>query len=325
MPLIIEPAIKPLVCLLGGTGFVGGHLAALLSAHGYRIRIPTRRAPRHAALRVLPGVELVEADVHDPAALRAVLQGCAATVNLVAILNEGDGARFDDVHVRLPRNLARLCRELGVRRLLHMSALNADAARGPSRYLRSKGEGEDLAHQAEGVEVTSFRPSVIFGPDDHFFNRFARLLRRSPGLFPLACPQARFAPVFVGDVAQAMLVALEDPHTVGRRYDLCGPRAYTLKELVEFTARVLELRRAVIGLGPALSRLQAAVLGHLPGRPFTHDNYLSLQVDAVCAEGFPALFGITPAPVEALVPLYLRHRDQRGRLDEYRQKARHSY
>jgi NADH dehydrogenase len=325
MSLKISPAVKPLVCLLGGTGFVGSHLAALFSAHGYRVRIPTRRGVRHAALRVLPGVELLEADVHDTTALRAVLQGCAAAVNLVAILNENRAGDFQPVHVRLPRNLARLCREGGVSRLLHMSALNADAARGPSRYLRSKGEGEELAHQAEGVQVTSFRPSVIFGPDDHFFNRFAGLLKLSPGLFPLACPQARFAPVFVGDVAQAILAALEDPRTIGQRYDLCGPRAYTLKELVEYTARVLELKRRVIGLGRGLSRLQAAVMGHLPGKAFTHDNYLSLQVDAVCTGGFPALFGIEPAPVEALVPLYLRHRDQRGRLDEYRQRARHTY
>ena len=325
MPLKIEPAIKPLVCLLGGTGFVGGHLAALLSAHGYRVRIPTRRADRHKALRVLPGVELVQADVHDPAALRALLRGCAAAVNLVAILNERKAGRFQDVHVTLPRNLVKLCSESGVRRLLHMSALNADAARGPSRYLKSKGEGEDLVHKADDLQVTSFRPSVIFGPDDHFFNRFACLLRMPMPVFPLACPQAHFAPVFVGDVAQAMLVALEEPQTIGHRYDLCGPHAYTLKELVELTARVLGLRRSVIGLSPGLSRLQAAVLGHLPGRAFTRDNYLSLQVDAVCSGGFPALFGITPASVEALVPLYLRHRDQRGRLDDIRQRARHNY
>ncbi len=325
MPLRVEPAVKPLVCLLGGTGFVGGHLAALLSAHGYRVRIPTRRAQRHRDLRVLPGIELVEADVHDTVALRALLQGCAAAVNLVAVLNEGGAGRFQDVHVKLPRNLVKLCREAGVNRLLHMSALNADAQRGPSRYLKSRGEGEDLVHQAEGLEVTTFRPSVIFGPDDHFFNRFACLLRLPVPVFPLACPRARFAPVFVGDVAQAMRIALEDPRTIGQRYDLCGPRAYTLKELVEFTARGLGLRRQVLGLSPMLSRLQAAVMGHLPGKAFTHDNYLSLQVDAVCGGDFPAVFGVAPATVEAVVPVYLGHRDQRGRFDEYRQRARHNY
>lgn len=325
MSLKFEPTIKPLVCLLGGTGFVGGHLAALLSAHGYRVRIPTRRSTRHAALRVLPGVELVEANIHDPAALRALLQGCAAAINLVAILNEGRAGDFQTVHVKLPRSLVKLCREGGVQRLLHMSALNADAVHGSSRYLKTKGEGEDLAHQAEGLQVTSFRPSVMFGPDDRFFNRFGSLLKLTPLVFPLACPQARFAPVFVGDVALAMLAALEDPHTVGQRYDLCGPHAYTLRQLVEYTARVLELRRWVLGLGRGLSRLQAAVLGHLPGKAFTYDNYLSLQTDAVCAGSFPAIFGITPASVEALVPVYLGHRDQRGRLDAYRQRARHNY
>lgn len=325
MRLKFEPAIKPAVCLLGGTGFVGSHLAALLSAHGYRVRVPARRCARHAALRVLPGVELVETDVHDTAALRAVLRGCAAAINLVGILNEGRSGDFHAVHVRLPRNLAGLCRETGVGRLLHMSALNADAVHGRSRYLRSKGEGEDTAHQAEGLQVSSFRPSVIFGPGDHFFNRFGFLLKRSPFVLPLACPHARFAPVYVGDVAQAMLAALEDPLTVGRRYDLCGPHVYTLKELVEYTARALGLRRRVLGLGDGLSRLQAAVLGHVPGRPFTYDNYLSLQVDAVCAGAFPEIFGIVPASVEAMVPIYLGRRDQRGRLDDYRQRARHNY
>lgn len=325
MPLRVEPAVKPLVCLLGGTGFVGGHLAALLSAHGYRVRIPTRRAQRHRELRVLPGIELVDADVHDTAALRALLHGCAVAVNLVAVLNEGHAGGFEDVHVKLPRNLVKLCGEGGVGRLLHVSALNADAARGPSRYLKTKGEGEDLVHRAEDLQVTSFRPSVIFGPDDHFFNRFACLLRMPAPVFPLACPSARFAPVFVGDVAQAMLAALEDPRTIGQRYDLCGPHAYTLKELVEYTARVLRLRRRVMGLSPALSRLQAAVMGHLPGKAFTHDNYLSLQVDSVCDGGFPAIFGITPAALETVVPVYLSHRDQRGRYDEYRQRARHHY
>jgi NADH dehydrogenase len=318
-----EPAVKPLVCVLGGSGFVGGHLAALLTAHGYRVRIPTRRATRHAALRVLPGVDLVETDIHDAAALREVLRGCTAAVNLVAILNEGHAGDFQRVHVELPRRLAALCREGGVRRLLHMSALNADAARGTSRYLRTKGEGEDLMHQAEGLQVTSFRPSVIFGPGDHLFNRFARLLKLSP-IMPLACPQARFAPVFVGDVAQAMRAALEDTHTIGQRYDLCGPRVYTLRELVEYTARVLRLRRrCVVGLGPGLSRLQAAVLGHLPGKAFTYDNYLSLQTDAVCGGPFPAIFGIVPAAVETQAPLYLRHHDLGGRMDEYRRRARH--
>lgn len=325
MRLRLEPALKPKVCVLGGTGFVGRHLVSLLSEEGYRVRVPTRRAARHRDLKVLPGVDVVEADVHSTTGLRSLLHDCGIVVNLVAILNEGRRGEFEDVHVKLPRNVVHICQELGVPRLLHMSALNADAGGGPSRYLKTKGQGEDLAHAAEDLDVTSFRPAVIFGPDDHFFNRFGRLLKWSPGVFPLACPGSRFAPVFVGDVTQAMLVAIEDSDTIGARYDLCGPHVYTLRQLVEFTANTLGLTRAVLGLGDGLSRLQAAVMGHLPGRPFTYDNYLSLQVDAVCNGDFPAVFGIDPAPIESLVPAYLRHVNQRNRFDEYRRRARHHY
>lgn len=321
MRLRLEPALKPKVCVLGGTGFVGRHLVSLLSEEGYRVRVPTRRAARHRDLRVLPGVELVEADIHNTTDLRGVLHDCGAAINLVAILNETRRGDFDSVHVKLPRNVAHLCQELGVRRLIHMSALNADAERGPSQYLKTKGQGEDLAHAAEGLDVTSFRPSVIFGPDDHFFNRFARLLKWSPLVFPLACAGSRFAPVFVGNVAQAMLVAIEDPDTIGQRYELCGPHVYTLQQLVKFTAATQLLRRWVLGLGHGLSRLQAAIMGHLPGKPFTYDNFLSLQVDAVCRGGFPEIFDIDPASIESLVPVYLRQATQRNRLAEYRRRA----
>lgn len=320
--MYIEPVIKPRICMLGGTGFVGLHMAVQLAERGYRVRIPTRRSERHRALRVLPGIELVQADVQDTAVLRQLLQGCDIAINLVAILNERRRGDFEALHVKLPRNLVHACEDAGVRRLLHMSALNAGA--GASRYLQSKGEGEDLAHRGN-LAVTSFRPSVIFGPDDHFFNRFAKLLKLSPLMFPLACPRARFAPVFVGDVARAMLVALERPVTIGQRYDLCGPRSYTLEQLVRYTAGNLGIRRNIIPLGDGASRLQARIMGLLPGKPFTYDNYLSMQTDAVCAGGFPEVFGITPASIESVVPVYLGHDDQRARYDAYRQSARHSY
>ncbi len=323
MQVTFERAVKPRICVLGGTGFVGQHLAALLADRGYRVRIATRRSERHRALRVLPGVELVQADIHDTAELRHLLTGCEAAVNLAAILNERRKGDFDAMHVRLPRNLAHACEEAGVGRLLHMSALNAGA--GESRYLKSKGEGEDLVHTFSKLAVTSFRPSVIFGPDDHFFNRFAKLLKISPLMFPLACPNARFAPVFVGDVVQAMLYALEHPVTIGQRYDLCGPRAYTLLRLVRYTAELLGIHRGIIALGDGASRLQARFMGLLPGKPFTMDNYLSMRTDAVCRDGFPPSFGITPSPVESIVPVYLGHNDQRSRFDAWRRVARHSY
>ena len=318
-------AIKPLVCVLGGTGFVGQHLIAELVDQGYRVRVATRRRERHRELLVLPQAEVVQTDIHNTASLRQLLSGCQAVINLVAILNERRRGDFELVHVKLPRNIVHTCEELGITRLLHMSALNADAQHGKSHYLRSKGQGEMLVHAADKIQVTSFRPSIIFGPGDHFFRRFATLLRLSPGVLPLACPQARFAPVYVGDVVGAMTAALADPATSGARYELCGPRSYMLRDLVEYTARITRTRRLVVGLGPALSRLQAAVMGHLPGKAFTYDNYLSLQVDSVCSGAFPRIFDLQPQALEAIVPLYLAHGALRSRYDEFRRLARHHY
>jgi NADH dehydrogenase len=202
-----------------------------------------------------------------------------------------------------------------------MSALNADATRGPSIYLRSKGEGEQAVFQVGDVRATCFRPSVIFGPDDRFFNRFAALLKFSPVL-PLACPRARFAPVYVGDVVQAFTTALADATSVGKSLELCGPRGYTLKELVEYTARLIECRRLIVGLPDAASRFQARLLEYVPGQPFTMDNYLSMQVDSICrCDGLGAL-GIAPHSVEAMMPLHFQGRTQRGRYNSFRGEAR---
>jgi len=314
------------VCMLGGCGFVGYHLASRLVSQGRRVRILSRHPERHRELLVLPGAELRRADVHDPHALSEHFAGCGAVINLIGILNEHGkpGAGFHRAHVELAAKVVQACKDSGVPRLLHMSALNADAAHGTSYYLRSKGEAENLVHQAghHGLHVTSFRPSVIFGPGDSFFNRFAQLLRRIPLLFPLACPQARFAPVYVGDVAACFAAALDQRNTFGRHYDLCGPRVYTLQEIVKYTAQVLGVRRAIIGLGDGLSRLQARVMERVPGKPFSYDNYLSLQTDSVCEGAFPAQFGITPAPLEAVVPGYLAHANQRGGYATLRRGAR---
>jgi NADH dehydrogenase len=266
----------------------------------------TRRRERHRDLLVVPTLEVVETDVHYASNLMEAIKGCDVVVNLVGILNEGPSAgTFASVHVELPAKLVDAARVNGVRRLLHVSALNADPG-GPSAYLRSKGEGENVAHEAarEGIAVTSFRPAVIFGPGDGLFSLFARLLRLSPVL-PLACPEARLAPVFVGDVAEAMARALDSPAAHGRRYDLCGPRTFTLRGLVEYTARVAGLRRRVLPLGPAASRLQARVMEWAPGKPFSRDNLLSLQVDGVCRQDGLAELGIVPTGVEAVVPAYI--------------------
>jgi len=311
------------VCILGGTGFVGRHLIQELTAGGYQLRVLTRRREQHRDLLVLPNLALVEADIHDAHALTGQFAGCDAVINLVGILNEKgrDGSGFRHAHVELPRKIVQACLAAGVTRLLHMSALNADAQEGRSHYLRSKGAGEALVHGARGLHTTSFRPSVIFGPEDSFFNRFATLLKFSPFIFPLACPQARFAPVYVGDVAKSFALALNEMASFGQCYELCGPRIYTLKQLVEYTAHVINMRRKIIGLSDGLSRLQARIFDWLPGKPFSLDNYYSLQTDSICRGPFPAIFNIAPTPVEAIVPNYLSPQDQKARFRDYRRSA----
>ncbi len=314
------------ICVLGGTGFVGEHLVTQLAAAGHRVRVPTRHRERHRHLLVLPTVTVTETHIHDSGALEAAIDGCDVVINLSGILNEQRRGDFENVHVELPRKLGEACRKLGVPRLLHMSALNADADKGPSRYLKTKGGGEDIVQGCESasLHVTSFRPSVIFGPGDHFFNQFAALLRALPAL-PIPCPTARFAPVFVGDVVHAFISAIDEPATYGQRYDLCGPSAYSMHQLVAYTAKVAGLKRPIIALPDALSRLQGSVMGVLPFKPFSKDNYLTMQVDAVCSGPFPAVFEIAPRSVEAVVPFYLGRRDQRALYDQFRHHARHEY
>jgi NADH dehydrogenase len=313
------------ICILGGTGFVGRSLANRLARDGYALRVLTRDRERNrSALILLPELELIEADVHDPAQLVRHFAGCEAAVNLVGILNERgrDGSGFRHAHVDLAAKVVEAARRAGVRRLLHMSALNADARSGPSHYLRSKGEAEDRVHAAADLRPTSFRPSVVFGPGDSFFNRFARLLRIAPGVFPLACAGARFAPVFVGDVAEAMTRALPDPGTYGRRLGLCGPRVLTLEQIVRYVAECIRVRRLIVPLPDLLSRVQAAICDFVPGKPFSTDNYLSATVDSVCERNDLEGLGIAPAPIEAIVPQYLGGHLVRARYDRFRSRAR---
>jgi NADH dehydrogenase len=310
------------VCILGGSGFVGHHLCARLCASGVSCRIVTRHPQRHRDLKVLPGLELVAGDIFDSKDLELHFRGCEAVVNLVGILNESGakGQGFRLVHVDLVDRIVEAGRAAGVQRYLHMSALNASASKGSSEYLRSKGEGENQAHtQGHSVmRVTSFRPSVIFGPGDSFFNRFAQLLRMTPGVFPLACPGARMQPVYVGDVVEAFAKALDDPSTWDKHYDLCGPQVFTLAELVRYTARVMGKRTLVVGLGDFVSRMQAHVMGHLPGKPFSYDNYLSLQTDSLCSGDGLAELGIKAQQIETVVPLYLADASERGSYSQRR-------
>lgn len=314
-----------MVCVLGGSGFVGQAIAAQLNKQACRVRVLTRRRERHKELLVLPNVELIETDVQHQPAMEHYFADCDAVVNLVGILNEkcDNGLGFRHVHVDLVEKIVHACQQTGIRRLLHMGALHADATKAPSFYLRSKGEALDLVHAAKDLDVTTFCPSVIFGPGDSFFNRFASLLHRMPGIMPLACGTARFAPVYVGDVAEAFVRSLNMPATYGQNYNLCGPRVYTLTQLVEFTAQQLGLRRYILPLGSSLSKLMANVFQYVPFfKPITRDNYRSLQIDSVCDRPFPEIFGIHPHSIEEIVPVYLAQQRVRGRYNEMRQHAR---
>ncbi|MGF1528068.1 MAG: complex I NDUFA9 subunit family protein [Candidatus Competibacterales bacterium] len=310
------------VGVLGGTGFIGRCLVAKLSEAGLTVKVLTRHRERHRAMLLIPKVSLVEADVYRADALQRHLRGCQAAINLTGILN-GRPAQFEAVHAQLPRQLGQACKALGIGRLLHMSALNASVD-GPSDYLRTKGLGEQavLALQEEGVAVTCFRPSVVFGPEDGFFNLFASLMAISP-MVPLAKPQTRFAPVFVDDVAEAMARALLRADMAGQCLELCGPKVYTFKELVATIGRLSGRRRLIVGLPDGLAKLQAMVFERLPGQLLTSDNLKSLALDSVCQQnGFEAL-GIIPVSAETIMGQHFDKGDQRHeRYQRFRQSSR---
>ncbi len=306
--------------VLGGTGFVGRHLVMRLANQGYTVQVLTRHRERHKSLFVMPQISLIEADIQQDEPLRTHLAGCDAVINLVGILN-GTESAFYRLHAELPQRLARLCTTLAINRFIQMSALNADP-NGPSIYLRTKGKGEQAALSAVGVKVSLLRPSVIFGPDDSFFNRFAGILRFNP-IVPLACPDARLSPVYIEDVVSAILAILDDAQWAGQALELCGPKVYTLKELVQYTATLMKCKRWIIGLPDSLSRLQAQVFERLPGQLFTMDNYYSLQCASVCkTDGFK-LLNITPQSVEAVMPhCFYQPSTPRRRYQELRKIAR---
>jgi NADH dehydrogenase len=263
------------------------------------VTVPSRRRERAKHLIVFPTVQVVEADLFVPGALDRLVRGKDAVINLVGALH----GNFERVHVDLPRAIVAACRNAGVKRLLHVSALGA-AADAPSDYLRSKAAGEDVVLGARDLDVTVFRPSVIFGPEDQFLNTFVCLATFTP-VVAVPCPDAQFQPVYVGDVARAAAAALDDPQASGQAYELCGPRAYTLKELVTYACAVSGRKRIVVGLPDRLSYLQAAVLEHLPGPLMTRDNYRSMQVPNVSRGGAPLPFGLAPQALEAVAPAYL--------------------
>lgn len=326
------------VCILGGTGFVGSTLVSKLAAEGIKTRLISRHPERHRDLLVLPNVEIVEADINDFNRLSYYLHDVDAVINLVGILNDNtlDGSGFRKMHVELPKMIVQACQKHNITRLLHMSALQADAGTSPSHYLRSKSEGENHLHiySEKGLHITTFRPSIIFGPGDDFFNRFAKLLKVTPFVCPVPRASSRFAPVYVGDVADSMVKHLLDPQSNGLRIDLCGPREYSMMEIMKFTADTIGVKRKFIAMPDRLSQamahasdisnsiplFSAAWNMLIPGfkeARFSIDNYRSLLIDSVCDNAEKQTTSI-----EDIVPRYLGHTNTQHEFDRFRLQAR---
>ena len=306
------------IVVLGGTGFVGRTLVGALQERGYSVDVLSRNRERLRHLLVYPRVRVLSTDVYSATALQSRLAGADAVINLIGVLQSdgGGGKGFERAHVELTGTLIAAMRGAGVQRLLQMSALNAGA--GDSHYLRTRGEAERLVKSSE-LHWTIFQPSVIFGPGDGLYQRFASLLGLLPVL-PLARAQTRFAPVYVKDVAEAMLATLERPESIRQTYPLVGPTIYTLAQIARYAAQVTGRRRLIFGLPNLFGRLQGMVFDPLPAalKPFSSDNFRSLAYDSVSERNGLAQLGIRPTPVELIVPDYLSRGDHQRALDSYR-------
>src|ERR1700686_590530 len=311
------------IAVLGGTGFLGTRLVARLIKDGRRVTVLSRDREQHKHLLVLPGLTLENCDVYEEWQLSEHFRGKGVVINLSGILNERGfgGLGFRRAHTELTRGVLLAARSAGVTRLLQVSALKA-AVDAPSYYLRSKGDAEQLIRESSSaLDWTIFQPSVMFGPGDSFLNRFAGLLGAIPLVFPLARPDARFQPVLVDDVIEAMLRCLHGGASSRQTYELGGPQIYSLREIVGLVAKLTGRRRWIAGLPDAVARMQALVMNFVPGRPFSSDNYRSLTVDSVCTgDGFARL-GIKPQSMLASARQYLGALEDNARLSHNRASA----
>ena len=308
------------ILILGGTGFVGRHLCEKLAAGPYRATVVTRRRSNASHLQMLPLVDVVEVAAHDATALMPLLAEHDAVVNLIAILH-GNEAAFEKAHVQLPLELAKACDAAGQRRIVHISSLGADV-NAPAMYQRSKARGEAVL-SAAGLDVSVLRPSVIFGAEDKFLNTFASLQKLLP-FIPLAGSTARFQPVWVEDVASAIVKCIEDKSTIGQTFEACGPEVFTLKQLVQLAGQYSGHDKPVIGLPDALARIQARLMELVPGDPImSRDNLDAMKVDNISGGKLPGLeaLGIKPSAISAVVPFYLGNLGLRSGLMAKRKTA----
>lgn len=308
------------IAVLGGAGFVGSCFVAKLNDAGYQVKVITRRRESAKHLILLPNVQVIECNIANTYGLKEAFKGCEAVINLIGILHESGKQTFDAVHHELPRRLAQLCDELNIKRFVHMSALQA-SNNAPSQYLRSKAAGEAAVSEFnKKLDITIFRPSVIFGRGDSFINLFANLIKFSP-VIPLAMPEAKFQPIWVEDVAQAFINALENTATYGKIYELGGPEILTLQEIVQKVMTILSKKRPIIGLNDRLSMAQAFMMELMPIKLMTRDNVRSMQVDNICSTSIAPELDIAPAALDVIVPEYLLNTDARGAYDGFRAAA----
>lgn len=308
------------VTVLGGSGFVGSSLISQLDQAGYAVQVLTRRREQAKHLILLPHVTVIECDIHDQEALKTALTGSDVVINLLGILHQTRDDGFDRIHHQLPNLLAALCVHLGIPRLLHMSALQA-ATDAPSAYLRSKAAGEQaVLGYAKQLQVTVFKPSVIFGTHDQFINMFAKLIKLMPVL-ALAMPNAKFQPVWVEDVATAFVNAIAQTNTYGKVFELGGPQILTLKQIIELVMQTIGVHRPIIGLNTPLSMLQGALMECLPVKLMSRDNVKSMLVDNVCQQPIANELCILPTDMAAIIPDYLVQNNPRGAYDHFRAAA----
>ncbi len=304
--------------VLGGTGFVGHQLLPRLSQAGYSLTVLTRNKAQHRELALIPRLRLCNGDVNDPEVLAAHMTGQDAVINLVGILNESSDDTFQKVHVELTEKIISACQSTGVDRLLQLSALKA--GQGLSEYLKSRGRAEQRIKSSK-LDWTILQSSVMFGAGGGLVARFGALLRMTPVL-PLPRPGSRMAPVFVDDVADAVVRCLNKSSTRQKTLELYGPQVWTLIDIVRMIARAMGKRRWIIGLPDALGKLQASLAGLMPGKPFTRDNFLSLRTDSVGTRDSLRELGIDPHDLAVMLPQLVGKHSRAHRYDVMRKHLR---
>lgn len=305
------------VVILGGTGFIGAQLATKLSPKSEKIVIPTRNIESNSGLKLIPNLKIVKTDIKDERSINQLFKDADLIINTVGILNELDEDNsFDKIHYQITKKISHCIKKNNIKRYLHISSLNADP-KSIGKYLKSKGQAEDflISETSSFCKLTIFRPSIVFGESDSFFNKFATLLKFLP-IFPLACPNAKFMPVYVEDLTDFMISTINNVDSYGKKIDVTGPNEYTFRELINQTLRALKIKRIIIPLNNFLSQVQARVFEKLPGKLFTMDNYQSLQIDSCSDKGFKG-----SSSIEDIIPRYLNIKYKQERFEKLRKKS----